>query len=697
MTGPLWSVIGFDPATVLPRFVNALPTRFEVGDGPVVFNAVPDRRRPGHRPRARRSSGSSGSSRSDAWRDPGPTPPDATSPTPDLPPARRRRPPHPHDAVRRRPRTGRPRCARPLPPASACSRSPTTTRSPAYRELRAPAPRPCPAGSSSSPAVEINARRRRARTSSCRRASSTSWGSAWTRGRRHSRRRSPASARPAAPVQARRRAAAPSRPADRRPARGARPLARRRARAGRRSPGRSSPRVTRRASRTRSARILGRGSRATCRGPGSGRWRRSGPSGPLAGSPSIAHFAEAPDRVAAAARAHRRGPRRPRGALTARSTRRPREDLGGVARPLGARGDGRHRLPWRPRAVRRGARGARGCPTAARRRRPRRHRPPDARPTSRRCHDARPPATTAPSPSSTSAPRRAPAADRATRSPPTTRGSPSSGRSAARCRAFFVWTLGCQMNRSDSGGDGRPPARRGLRRGAADGDGRPRRHQHLRHPRGRRAEGHRPAGAARPAQGGQPGAAGRADRLLGARDRTGQACPPLPGRGPVPAARRGARARRPARPRVGAGAGRRRPDPPRPAVGTTIGRGRAVVPDATRRLVRARAAAVARRRGRPAGSAISAWLPIIYGCDKTCTYCIVPFSRGPERSRPFDEVVDEARALAAAGYREVTLLGQNVNSYGHDLPRRGALRPRRTERTRRPPAGSPTAGRTWPS
>jgi tRNA-2-methylthio-N6-dimethylallyladenosine synthase len=67
------------------------------------------------------------------------------------------------------------------------------------------------------------------------------------------------------------------------------------------------------------------------------------------------------------------------------------------------------------------------------------------------------------------------------------------------------------------------------------------------------------------------------------------------------------------------------------------------------------------------GSATSAWLPIIYGCDKTCTYCIVPFSRGPERSRPFDEIVDEARSIAAAGFREVTLLGQNVNSYGHDL------------------------------
>jgi tRNA-2-methylthio-N6-dimethylallyladenosine synthase len=68
------------------------------------------------------------------------------------------------------------------------------------------------------------------------------------------------------------------------------------------------------------------------------------------------------------------------------------------------------------------------------------------------------------------------------------------------------------------------------------------------------------------------------------------------------------------------------------------------------------------------GSAVSAWLPIVYGCDKTCTYCIVPFTRGPERSRPFDDIVAEARSLAAAGYREVTLLGQNANSYGHDLP-----------------------------
>ncbi|MBA3959721.1 MAG: MiaB/RimO family radical SAM methylthiotransferase [Chloroflexi bacterium] len=95
-----------------------------------------------------------------------------------------------------------------------------------------------------------------------------------------------------------------------------------------------------------------------------------------------------------------------------------------------------------------------------------------------------------------------------------------------------------------------------------------------------------------------------------------------------------------------------------------VGRGTAATAD---RLPGSRAAAVATETV-ARSSAISAWLPIIYGCDKTCTYCIVPFSRGPERSRPFDQIVEEARSLAAAGYQEVTLLGQNVNSYGHDLP-----------------------------
>ncbi len=108
--------------------------------------------------------------------------------------------------------------------------------------------------------------------------------------------------------------------------------------------------------------------------------------------------------------------------------------------------------------------------------------------------------------------------------------------------------------------------------------------------------------------------------------------------------------------------------PPRPAPAPFAGTLPSVdIPPAADALPAVRAGAV--EEGRVARrSAIQAWLPIIYGCDKTCTYCIVPFSRGPERSRPFDDVLEEARALAAAGYREVTLLGQNVNSYGHDLP-----------------------------
>ena len=106
------------------------------------------------------------------------------------------------------------------------------------------------------------------------------------------------------------------------------------------------------------------------------------------------------------------------------------------------------------------------------------------------------------------------------------------------------------------------------------------------------------------------------------------------------------------------------PASPRTAATTVVNR---VEVSAADHLAASRAAAVS--AGNVArSSAISAWLPIVYGCDKTCTYCIVPFSRGPERSRPFDDIVAEARALAAAGYREVTLLGQNVNSYGHDLP-----------------------------
>jgi len=65
-----------------------------------------------------------------------------------------------------------------------------------------------------------------------------------------------------------------------------------------------------------------------------------------------------------------------------------------------------------------------------------------------------------------------------------------------------------------------------------------------------------------------------------------------------------------------------------------------------------------------------AWLPVIYGCNNFCSYCIVPYVRGRERSRPMEEILTEARSLARAGYLELTLLGQNVNSYGQDLPER---------------------------
>ncbi|WP_297160954.1 MiaB/RimO family radical SAM methylthiotransferase [Thermogemmatispora sp.] len=64
----------------------------------------------------------------------------------------------------------------------------------------------------------------------------------------------------------------------------------------------------------------------------------------------------------------------------------------------------------------------------------------------------------------------------------------------------------------------------------------------------------------------------------------------------------------------------------------------------------------------------TAWLPVILGCNKVCTYCIVPYRRGRERSRPLDEVYAEAQSLVAKGARELTLLGQTVEAYGLDLP-----------------------------
>src|SRR6266496_3456443 len=75
----------------------------------------------------------------------------------------------------------------------------------------------------------------------------------------------------------------------------------------------------------------------------------------------------------------------------------------------------------------------------------------------------------------------------------------------------------------------------------------------------------------------------------------------------------------------------------------------------------------------PAQASPTAWLPIVLGCNKVCTYCIVPYRRGRERSRPIDELMIEARSLVNKGAKELTLLGQTVEAYGLDLPEKPDL------------------------
>ena len=69
----------------------------------------------------------------------------------------------------------------------------------------------------------------------------------------------------------------------------------------------------------------------------------------------------------------------------------------------------------------------------------------------------------------------------------------------------------------------------------------------------------------------------------------------------------------------------------------------------------------------PGDPKVATFMPIIHGCDKFCSFCIIPYRRGREISRPIEELVHEAEMLVSRGVREVTLLGQNVDSYGHDL------------------------------
>jgi tRNA-2-methylthio-N6-dimethylallyladenosine synthase len=73
------------------------------------------------------------------------------------------------------------------------------------------------------------------------------------------------------------------------------------------------------------------------------------------------------------------------------------------------------------------------------------------------------------------------------------------------------------------------------------------------------------------------------------------------------------------------------------------------------------------------GKLISAFVPVVLGCSHACTYCVIPYRRGPERSRPVEDIILEVQSLVSQGVKEVTLLGQIVDRYGLDLPQKSSL------------------------
>ncbi len=148
-----------------------------------------------------------------------------------------------------------------------------------------------------------------------------------------------------------------------------------------------------------------------------------------------------------------------------------------------------------------------------------------------------------------------------------------------------------------------------------------------------------------------------------------------------------------------------------PAVGMVVGpQAYHRLPEMIDRAVRGRAGDRYRHAGRrpssprcppAAGSAPSAFLTVQEGCDKFCTYCVVPYTRGAEISRPFADLIGEAQRLVEAGAREITLLGQNVNAWRGEDDKWPRYRPRRLDQGASPScrnsSGSATRRATPPT